>query len=166
MKRLRITGCGIFILAVITGCYTTPSWYRGDGQIKNNSFFADGSILCHVTEYIIRLGSFDMSTNVEKEFNLGRLSSFREPVLTICILVRDQNYLGCFDKFRSQCLNATFGYRLSNQSGILVDQPPKLLKDYDWGGREFDSNIGSEAQVGQTDVRIPARIKQEHWVSS
>jgi hypothetical protein len=170
---------GIAILAMITGCRTTPR-YQGDGQIKNTSFWADS--IAYTRQYAIRLASFDMSTNVQKEFNLGELSSFREPKITVCIRFKDRYGWYHFTKFNAKetrmaakfdfrnidGLKSRFGYRLSNQSGTLIAQPETLLKDYTWGGDESDSEIGQEIEIRNSDqvrTRVPAGSRLKLWVS-
>jgi hypothetical protein len=170
---------GIAALAMITGCHTTPSWYRGDGQIKNTSYFADGSIFCYTTEYTIRLASFDMSTNIQKEFNLGELSSFREPRITVCIRFKDQYLWSHFTAKEAKMLakygwrnldnvKGSFGYRLSNQFGTLIDQPETILKNYNWGGGQSDSEFGWETEISSINhdhTEIPKGSKLKLWVS-
>jgi hypothetical protein len=178
MKPFRLICWGIAILAMITGC-TTPR-YNGDGQIKNTSFWADS--IAYTRQYAIRLASFDMSTNFQKEFNLGKLSSFREPNITVCIRFKDQNIWEHFNKksakeamraaefgfLNMDALKSRFGYRLSNQSGILIAQPETLLKDYTWGGDQSDDEIGYETEIRNDDqfpTRVPAGSKLKLWVS-
>ncbi|MGA2241656.1 MAG: hypothetical protein ABSH11_06410 [Verrucomicrobiota bacterium] len=163
----------IAILVMITGCGTTPR-YQGDGQIKNTSYFADANLLCYTRQYAIRLASFDMSTNFQKEFNLGELSSFREPKITVCIRFKDRHswyHLRKAVKFDFRDidgLKSRFGYRLSNQSRTLIAQPETLLKDYTWGGGQSDSEIGYEIEIRNDDqirTRVPAGSKLKLWVS-
>jgi hypothetical protein len=156
MSPFHIACLGITALTIITGCRATPSWYHGDGQIKNTSFWADG--VDYTTQYTIRLASFDMSTNFQGEFNLGELSHLREPRITICIRFKDQNLWTHFTAEDEKVLantrwrnlnniNGSFGYQLSNQFGTLRNQPMKQLKDYNWGGGQFDSEVGLETEI-------------------
>ena len=187
-RLIQFTAIGIMaaILATITGCDTTPC-YRGDGKIKNTSYFADGSLLCYSREYAIRLASFDMSTNIQAEFNLGELSSFRDPripIITICIRFKepyqhpwhhfdktDTREVRIADKFgwrNLDDLKSSFGYRLSNQSGELLTQPEMPLTNYTWGGSEIDSDVGYETEIrnnNQICTPVPAGSKLKLWVS-
>lgn len=181
MKSTRIIYGVIAILVIMTGCGTVPS-YRGDGHIKNNSYFMDATIFGHTTLYTIRLESFDMSTNIQKEFDLGELSHFREAIITVCIRFKDGHSWDHFTKLNAQelkiaakydwrdldSLKSSFGYRLSNQSGTLLTQPETLFKNYTWGGGQIDSEIGREIEVRNSDqarTQVPAGSKLKLWVS-
>lgn len=180
-KPFRIICWSFAFLTTVTGCRTTPQ-YQGEGQIKNTSYFADANLLCYTRQYAIRLASFDMSTNFQKEFNLGKLSSFREPKITVCIRFKDQHVWERFTKLDANgtriaakfdwrnmdVLKSRFGYRLSNQSGTLLTQPETLLKDYTWGGGVSDPEIGNEIEIRNSDqarTRVPAESKLKLWVS-
>ena len=179
MKLFRIISFEIAVLAIATGCNTTPR-YQGDGYIKNTSYWADG--VDYTTLYTIRLASFDMSTNVQREFNLGELSAVRAPTITVCIRFKDQFrwfHLAEADKLELKVaaenswrdvdsLKSTFSYRLSNQSGTLLEQPTTLLKDYTWGGGQIDPEVGSEIEIrnsNQARTKVPPGSKLKLWVS-
>ena len=142
-------------LPIVPGCHTPPS-YQGDGQIKNTSYWADGVI--YTTQYTIRLQTFDMSTDIQKEFDLGELSCFREPRLKVCLRLKDPHFwtrirpseakLAAREEWRNtDSVRSTFGYELRDQSGILLAQASKPLKDYVWSDGEFDSAVGREYEI-------------------
>lgn len=180
MKGFEITCSGIAILATITGCCTAPH-YLGDGQIKKTSYWADGVV--HTTQYTIRLGSFNMCTNTQKEFDIGTLSYLRDARVTVCIRFRGRRPVwDHFDKLSPSersveigrgwhdidSLKSRFSYRLSNQFGTLIAQPPTPLKDYNWGGGEFDTKVGPEVEISNLEhvrTQIPKGNKLKLFVS-
>ena len=123
-----------------------------------------------------------MSTNVQREFNLGELSAVRKPRITVCIRFKDQFSWFHLAKGDAQelkiaaesnwrdidKLKSTFAYRLSDQSGTLLDQPKTLLKDYTWGGGQIDPEVGSEIEIinsNQARTQVPPGSKLKLWVS-
>jgi hypothetical protein len=179
MKLSQITFCSIAILAMITGCRMTPR-YQGDGTITNTSYFADSCILCYTTQYTIRLASFDMSTNFQREFSLGQLSFFREPKVTLGIRFKDSRTWEHFSKLhpRELKLAARLGwqnkdevksrmsYRFSNQWGTFATQPEMPLKDFIWSGAEFDRAVGREIEIGnQLEIPVPRGSVIKLWFS-
>lgn len=179
MRAFDVICSGLVLLAAVAGCGSTPH-YKGEGQIKNTSYWADG--LVHTTQYTIRLASFEMNKNVQREFELGELSSWREPRLTICVRFKDP--LAWYHLTKSDARDARiatsenwqnidnvkgrFGYQLSNQSGILVNQPEAPLKELNWGRGEFDSAVGDEHEISSIDhvsTEIPKGSKLKLSVS-
>lgn len=173
-------GCSwLVLLAAVAGCSSTPR-YRGEGQIKNTSYWADG--LVHTTQYTIRLASFEMSTNVQREFDLGELSSWREPRLAVCVRFKDprgwerlanssarQGRIAASENWQNiDVVKSRFGYQLASQSGVLVSQPEIPLRDFNWGRGEFDPAIGDEHEISQVEhvrTEIPKGSKVKLSVS-
>ncbi len=154
--------CFGVLLAAVTGCNTTPH-YRGEGQIRNTSYWDDGVV--HTTQYTIRLASFEMSANVQREFELGELSSWREPRLTVCVRFKDprawyhlaksdarEARVGASENWQNiDDLRGRFGYQLSNQSGVLLSQPEAPLGEFNWGRGEFDREVGDEHEISKLE---------------
>lgn len=169
-RQVILFTAGGALLALLPGCHTTPR-YRGDGHIRNTSYWDDGVV--YTTQYTIRLQTFDMSTDIQKEFDLGQLSLFREPRLKVCIRLKDPHFwtrirpseakFAAREGWRNtDTVKSTLGYQLRDQSGTVLAQSSKPLKDYVWSNGEFDPAVGREYEIydlDHYDTRVPKGSK-------
>lgn len=134
-------------LAAITGCRSTPV-YRGDGEIINTTYWADG--LVRTPEYTIKLASFGLDENLQQEFDLGDVGFFRGTMITVSVhFLDDHNWWhfsklhpsektpGYVQKFRLRDLDkvaARLKYRLVSEAGDELLRSDKLFGDYAWSG--------------------------------
>ena len=153
----------VYFIALVSvafvGCTISPQ-YHGDGRFKNTSHWG-AWWMGDPRNYTIRLASFAMNTNVTQDFNLGRLGVFGEPRVTICIRLKEEHSWWHLSRYNAEerefaakrkwrnidDVKSSFGYQLSNESGVLFSQTNTPLKNYTWSRALFDSDIGREIEI-------------------
>ncbi len=167
-------------LAVITGCRSTPE-YKGDGQIKNTSYWEDN--LIRVPEYTIQLASFGLATNAAREFYLGDVAFFRKTALAVRIRFSDAHDWDHFKqlppslkadayiaKHKMRDINeikSRLSYRVETTTGNRLFQSDRQLADCGWARAYPASGLTRVEIYDPEDSRmdIPYATSLKLWFS-
>jgi hypothetical protein len=160
------------VLLVGTGCGPPPPQYNGEGTVSNTTMRHDGFV--RIPEYTIVLSDLKLSSNFNREFQLGELSVFPTNSLALMLRFTDTHPWWRFSEFRpSQAtekdreprdigkIQSSLQYKLQTSLGLEVLGAEQPLKNFTWGQAElgngsirvdiYDSaSIGASVAAGQS----------------
>lgn len=163
---------------LVSGCHGEIQ-YAGEGTVTNTTTRHDG--LVKIPERTIRLISFDMHRDFERNFNIGDICFFRNTTVTVFVRFIDTNmwrHLSEFSPSRRASssednlrnidpLQNRLVYRLATEDGKVLMESDKSLKDYTWGqaqlgGGRFKVDIYNRSLA---HGEIPKGSKLKLWFS-
>lgn len=143
MKTKFIVIC--ISLPLIIGC-TREISYKGDGQIQDTSYWADGII--YKPQKTILLPSFLLNKETNVEFNVGKIDFYRNSNVYICVRFLDEHIWDHFlqldssmktDQYIAQhkmrdidLIKGRLQFRVVESGGRELLNSDKTLKSYVW----------------------------------
>jgi hypothetical protein len=142
------------IVTLLCGCASTTR-YTGEGQILDTTARHDG--LVRIPEYTIELASFGLNTNFTREFHLGNVAFFRDTAVSVNVRFKDDRfwrhlaalpasmktpeYLANYRSQDVDRLESHLHLKLTTNSGEVLFESDKKLKEYVWGMRQLEGGL-------------------------
>lgn len=164
------------IVTLLCGCASTTR-YTGEGQILDTTGRHDG--LVRIPEYTIELAFFGLNTNFTREFHLGNVAFFRDTAVSVSIRFKDDRfwrhfaalpasmkapeYLANYKLQDVDQLESHLHLKLITDSGKVLFESDKKLKEYVWGMRQLEGDFcqfdiyereGAHLDITRDDLKL------------